>query len=164
MEKITDTISRPRPRSSETAGITKPDQIKLQRLGEVIDRWRLNLGWRPLDPDSLYLAAQSWLAVLDAESVPAEVYNELFNRALRLRASAISAGRNVPDFGVELLIACWTGEHGLQRELAEKRIQEGRTLTANAESVCMLCFGSGFKEIEKHSTRGVIRCDHIGGD
>jgi hypothetical protein len=132
-------------------------------LGDVIDRWRLNLGWRPLDNDSQSLAIQSWFHVLESERVPAKAYNELFDRALKLRALRISQNQSVPDFGVELLLACWEGENGLRRELRQREIDAGRTLTANAPSKCPHCFGGGmrYKFDENGKTLGVSgKCDH----
>lgn len=132
-------------------------------LGDVIDRWRLNLGWRPLDNESQSLAIQSWFHILESENVPAAAYNELFDRAIKLRALRMSQNQSVPDFGVELLLACWEGENGLRKELERRRIAEGKTLSQNAASQCRFCFGSGmrFRFDESGKAVGIVgKCDH----
>lgn len=133
---------------------------KLTAMGDVIDRWRLNKGWNPLDNDSQMLAISSWVNVMDSEDVPASAYNELFVRALKLRASLFAQGKQPPELGVELMLACWDS---LRREIEEKRISDGRTLTASAETQCPKCFGSNFeyKFDENGNKLGIIgKCSH----
>jgi len=126
-------------------------------MGDVIDRWRLNKGWNPLDNESQMMAIQSWVNVLDSENVPASAYNELFVRALKLRASLFAQGKQPPDMGIELMLACW---ESLRMEIETRRVEQGRTLGTNAASVCGLCKGSGWQEIEKWGAKGVTRCNH----
>lgn len=164
MERInpTQTVNKHRQRSSETEAIAAVlTDEKREKLGDVIDRWRLNLGWRPLDDASQEMAIQSWANVLDSERVPPEAYNELFNRALQLRALMFSQGKDAPKFGVELMLACWIGPNGLRSEARQREIGQDRTLTANAESVCQHCFGTGWRRTEDGYGVGTVsRCDH----
>lgn len=101
-------------------------------MGEVLDRWRINQGWNPYDPKTQDLAIQSWVAILDKENVPPDAYAELYEWALSTRALAIQSGKQLPNFGVELLLAGWIGENGLQRQRAQQNydrmVRERRTL------------------------------------
>jgi len=127
-------------------------------MGDVIDRWRLNKGWTPLDNDSQMMAISSWVNVLDSENIPASAYGELFVRALKLRAALMAQGKQPPEMGVDLMLACW---ESLRVELEQKRIDAGRTLTANAASVCGLCLGTGFKrEKDADGYFTARKCNH----
>lgn len=87
-------------------------------LGEVIDRWRLNLGWTPLDTQSHKMACDSWFSILTTEDVPHTAYHELYNRAIKTRALKLANGKDISmQFGVELLLAEW---EVLRKELHEK--------------------------------------------
>lgn len=107
-------------------------------------------------------AIASWAATLDREGVPCNAYSELYERVLRRRADAIQSGRQVPPFGVELMLAEWCGEHGLKAERRQRDIDARRSLGSTAESVCEYCFGSGFRQIPpaKPEYPGVIKCYH----
>lgn len=109
-------------------------------MGDVLDRWRLNLG-RNLSDDKTQLATiASYVHSLDRERVPASAYAELYERVLTLRADALRAGKQVPQFGVELMLSCWPS---LRSDLREREIRAGRTLTETAESGCPRCYGTG---------------------
>lgn len=112
------------------------------------------------DDNTQDLAIQSWVRSLDREGVPHQAYCELYERALASRAIGISKGKDVKPFGVEFLVAEWIGEHGLKAELREREIAKGRTLAANAESVCSLCNGSGWKTVGEGRNAPVAKCDH----
>lgn len=143
-------------RSSQTDRTESIPRDKMMAMGDVFDRWRLNQGWNPWDNDTQMAAIKSWVHTLDIENIPASAYGPLYERALLRRATAINQGRTIPTFGVELMLAEWMGENGYQRELRQKEIDAGRTLGANAESVCQHCHGSGFKFVDG----GVTKCDH----
>lgn len=130
-------------------------------MGDVFDRWRLNQGWNPWDNQTQDMAIASWVHSLDREGIPATAYGELYERVLTRRADAITHGRQVPTFGVELLIAEWNGEWGLRNQLRQREIDAGHTLGANAESVCQHCFGSGWRDhVISGYKVGKRRCDH----
>ena len=103
-------------------------------------------------------AIASFVHTLDREGVPASAYSELYERVLQMRAKAIQDGKQIPNFGVDLMIAQWTGEWGLRNQLRQREVEAGRTLTSNAESRCERCFGSGFEVVEG---KGARRCDHL---
>lgn len=133
---------------------------KRRAMGDVFDRWRLNQGWNPWDDTTQEMAITSWVHSLDREHVPASAYSELYELTLVRRASALQAGKTIPSFGVELMIACWSGDWGLRAELKQREIDAGRTLGENAESVCQLCLGTGFQSIERYGYQGMVKCDH----
>lgn len=120
---------------------------KQRAMGDVLDRWRLNNGWNPLDNKTQMASIASYVYELDAENVPSECYGELYSRALRSRVAAIQAGKQMPTFGVELLIAEWNGPNGLRVEMKEREIARGRTLTGQATSQCTKCFGTGVENL-----------------
>lgn len=129
-------------------------------MGDVFDRWRLNCGWNPWDDTTQDAAITSFVHSLDREGIPSSAYAELYERVLSVRARAIQDGRQIPQFGVELLISQWTGEYGLRAELRQREIDRGRTLMPNAETVCRHCLGSGWRKMGDDRTAPVTRCDH----
>lgn len=131
-------------------------------MGEVLDRWRLNQGYNPYDNTTQDLAIQSWVHLMDREGVPASCYGELYERAIVSRAATVASGKQLPQFGAELLLAEWTGPNGLQRELNDRAIRQGRTLTANAPAACAKCNGSGWRPVGEGRTAPVTPCDHNG--
>jgi hypothetical protein len=148
MEQIGDISSKlvhkPQANESSTADIGIPVEQQ-QSMGDVFDRWRLNQGWNPWDDTTQDLAIASWCHTLDREEIPYTAYSELYERVLKRRSSAITAGKDVPKFGVELMIAEWDGEYGLRNELRQREVDAGRTLSGNAESQCPRCFGTGLE-------------------
>ncbi len=130
-------------------------------MGDVIDRWRLNKGWNPLDNESQMMQIQSWVNVMDSERVPATAYNELFVRALKLRASLFAQGKQPPDMGIELMLACW---ETLAKEIEERRINEKRYLPETAVSDCPRCLGLGREFVLDEKTGRSLgvkpSCDH----
>ncbi len=159
MEQIGTALSKLPPRSSQIDR-TEPATIPIEKqraLGDVFDRWRLNCGWNPWDNNTQAAAIASFVHTLDREGVPASAYGELYERVLQMRAKAIQDGKAIPAFGVDLMLAAWGGEWGLRAELRQREIDRGRTLTANAETVCQHCDGTGFRFVEG----GVTRCDHV---
>ena len=129
-------------------------------MGDVFDRWRLNCGWNPWDNKTQMAAIASFVYSLDREQVPASAYSELYERVLKMRAKALQDGKQIPNFGVDLMLAAWTGEWGLKAELKQREIDAGRTLPANAETVCQYCFGSGFRTRQEGVYSVSVKCDH----
>ena len=138
---------------------------KQNALGDVLDRWRLNQGWNPWDHETQMMAIASWVSVLDREDIPASAYNELYERALETRAHALKTGKQLPNFGAELLLAEWIGEGGFRRELRQREIDSGRSLTSNVQSRCQRCFGTNMEHAfdADGNNLGIIQgkvCDH----
>lgn len=111
-------------------------------MGDVLDRWRLNQGFNPYDDATQDLAIQSWVHILDREQVPAECYNELFERSLKTRAIAIHSGRDLPRMGAELLLAHWLGENGLMKQKRTEATENAR-LPEHRVKVCPDCLDTG---------------------
>lgn len=111
----------------------------------MLDRWRLNLGWTPLDDDSHAMMCQAFVRILDKEKIPFTAYSELFERALRTRAVMLAVGKKVPDFGAELMVAEWIGEAGLRRELSERRKIgiDRQLIIGGVPCPCGKCLGTG---------------------
>lgn len=111
-------------------------------MGDVFDRWRLNCGWNPWDDLTQEAAIASFVHSLDRENVPEIYYGELYERVIELRKKALVNGKEIPRFGVELMLACW---HQLRVEIREREIERGRTLTGQAQSQCLDCEGTGMQ-------------------
>jgi hypothetical protein len=116
-------------------------------MGDVLDRWRLNLGWKVLDDRAQVATIASYCHTLDRAGVPPSAYGELYERAIERRAASITASHRVPDFGVELLLAEWHGPHGLRADIKKREVARRRTLPETAESQCERCFGLGVEEM-----------------
>ena len=147
-------------RSSQIENTVSIPVEKRRALGDVFDRWRLNCGWNPWDDQTQAAATASFVATLDREGVPYTAYNELYERAIALRVTALQNGKNLPAFGAELLLAAWNGEYGLRSELRQREIDAGRTLEANAAAACQTCYGTGLRTeiIDGYSV--ARKCDH----
>jgi hypothetical protein len=66
----------------------------------------------------------------------------------------IAAGRQPPDMGVELLLACWIGAGGLREKMKLQTLE----LRAKARSECAVCFGTGFEIIAGQGARKCQGC------
>jgi hypothetical protein len=120
-------------------------------------RWQTR-GWRPMEPADSEPMALDWIETMDREHIPFQHYRELYFRSLQLRANRMEQGLECDDFSVEMMIACWPS---LRQELKQKEIDAGRTLSANAESVCKWCLGTGWRNGDMNDpSKGVKRCDH----
>jgi hypothetical protein len=133
---------------------------QVQAMIDVLDRWRLNLGWKPWDFKTASMAAASWIASLNRQKVPAKAYMELYERSLEFRARALENGKQLPDMGSELLLSQWPM---LEKEIREKEIASKSMLPETAESKCPRCLGTGLETT--YSLTGIRlgagkRCDH----
>lgn len=150
---------RPTPTPAMATTIT-PDAEKI--LGTIIFRARLARGWNGYDAATQKLAVQTWFEILTTEKIPHQFYDELYRRACIYQAFMLQQGKEPPEMCAQLMLAQWNGENGLRRELDQNRIKKGRTLGANAESVCRHCHGTGFKIIKQGNYSGTIKCKHGG--
>ena len=119
-------------------------------------RW-LSRGWRVMETSNAEYMAQEFIAVLDRAGAPWRHYTELYHRAVELRAKRLQNGLNCEDFSADLMAACWPS---LKAELEREQIAAGRSLTANAASVCERCNGSGWESFVKDGYSTVRRCSH----
>lgn len=101
--------------------------------------------------------AHAWIEILNEQDIPHRHYEELYRRAIGLRVRRIGQGMQCDDFTAELMAACW---EGLRRDIRQREIESGRVLTANAESVCSSCGGSGFKPVGEGRHAPVTKCNH----
>lgn len=122
-------------------------------------------GWGAAKRGDLDATIRVWFEAFTSFRIPADAYDALYKRAIEVRANELQRGNTPPTFGAELMISCWTGANGLRAEIEERRVRDGRTLTENAASQCVKCFGSGHEYMfdEKGRTYGVVgKCDHQG--
>jgi hypothetical protein len=129
-------------------------------LFALINKSRLLNGWQTRSAQELDPTIRTWHEAFSFYGIPVSAYNELYQRALEFRALRLATGHEPPQMDATLLISQWTGLNGLQAEITQR--SKHRTLTANAESTCPYCYGSGFRESVRGDVKGVIRCNHAG--
>ncbi len=112
-------------------------------------------GWSTKTAKELDNTIQAWAEVFNKYNIPLKHYNTLYLKSVDVRQNQMQMGQQVASFTAELMVSCW---HGLRDDLRQKEIEEGRTLTENAESVCKACFGSKMMQIENDGVKGVKRC------
>jgi hypothetical protein len=104
-------------------------------LFSIINQSRLICGWKAETAQSLNEQITVWARTLNRYQIPFDAYEELLARAIDLRQMRLNQGHEMPGFSAELLISCWTGEFGLQRErMAEKANLEKAILPAHYDS------------------------------
>ena len=130
---------------------------QIEAMLAVLNRRWLSMGWRAMDTKDSEPMALVWIEALNREHIPYRHYGELYRRSIKLRANRLELGLKCDDFSVEMMISCWPG---LKDDLEQRRIREGRTLGANAASVCRHCLGSGFREVVIDGVQGTKRCNH----
>ena len=111
--------------------------------------------------DELKPQIATWYADFARHGIPVSAYTELFDRAFDLRVTQMSRGETPMPMDSPLLVSQWIGPNGLAKELRKRDKERGRTLSANAASVCKWCMGSGWRpgDVDDPS-KGVTRCDH----
>ncbi len=118
-------------------------------------------GWQTRTAQELDQTIRTWGEMMNHYQIPITAYPDLYRRAFDVRQSKIQKGDEAPQMDATLLISQWTGAFGLQNELRQREIDQGRTLTPNAESVCRHCLGSGWRKIDPDDRLSPVkRCDH----
>lgn len=141
------------PTSSRAAATTIiPTKRTAQALGVVIDLWRTQRGWEPLDDDSHDAALVSFFVVLEAADVPAHHYLALYQRAVAARVAALARGENPGPLSGEQMAAEWPG---LRAELERAAVSSRKFIAAKARPDCPDCFGSG-KKYARVNERGEL--------
>lgn len=115
-------------------------------------------GWQTRTAQELDQTIRTWGEMFAHYQIPVTAYPELYQRAFDVRQLRLRDGKDAPQMDATLLVSQWTGDWGLKAQLRQREVEAGRTLGANAESVCERCFGSGFEIVEG---RGARRCDHL---
>lgn len=121
----------------------------------VLDKRWLSQGWRPMEKETAQAMAVVWIEALDLANIPFRHYEELFRRAVKLRARRYEQGLKCDDFSVDLMIACWAG---LAADLRQQDINSGRMLTTTAASDCDTCFGTGMEIVKGKGARACTTC------
>lgn len=112
-----------------------------------------------MNPSDSEPMALVWIDTLDRYVIPHQQYFELYQRGIGLRARRMEQGKDCDDFSVDMMVACWPA---LKDEIKQRGIEAGRTLSANAESVCQFCGGTGWRDHELNGEKlGVKKCNHI---
>lgn len=160
----TKTLSQSQPTSIESGkngnGAISP--IEHAALFAVINKSRLINGWTTRTAKELDPTIRIWHATFADYGIPREAYDELYKRAFDVRQSKLQSGDvgKVPALDATLLVSQWEGPNGLKSEWKSREIARGRTLTANAETICQMCFGSGFRSTEEGGYLVSRKCDH----
>lgn len=129
-------------------------------LFAVINKSRMLNGWQTRTAQELDQTIRTWGEMMNSYNIPIDSYPELYKRAFDVRQERMRSAKDVPQMDATLLVSQWTGEWGLRNELRRRKVDEGRTLPANAESVCRDCDGTGFKTVQQGQYSGLVKCDH----
>jgi hypothetical protein len=121
----------------------------------IINKIRMLKSWDVLPAGKAEDYALVWLEAL--HSVPAKHFNRLYLAAVETQAVRRRNGQSAEDIRADSLLTEW---FVLQRQLVEEEIERGRTLTANAASVCRHCGGSNWRSVGEGRGAPVRRCDH----
>ncbi len=127
--------------------ITQIDRARHAAIFTAINLVRGSLGWSLKTAKELDEQIKIWAITFDDYKIPNEYLPQLFKRARDLRIARLQNGMETPDFTAELFAACWTGQNGLKAEIERETVAEGRTLSANAESVCPRCNGTNMEYV-----------------
>lgn len=132
-----------------------PDrEAKAERIGTMLDKWRVSQGYRPLEDEDQNLTVELYMETFDANEVDPDAYDQLRLEAIKWQGFELRNCRQPPDFTPQLLIALWPA-------LKTRREQEvgdrGRQLPAVSMSDCPLCFGCGWEIVPE---RGARRCSN----
>lgn len=151
-----------RPQQSNSVESTAKVPLEIaQALFTLINRVRKLNGWMLRDLEELKPQISTWFETFYRHQIPITAYQELFNRSFDVRARQLSRGEDPSPMDATLLVSQWIGEDGLQKELRRREQGLGRTLSANAGSVCKWCLGSGWRSGNVDDPKaGVVRCDH----
>lgn len=132
-------------------------------LFSVINKARLLNGWMTRTAQELDATIRTWSEMFARYAIPIAAYGELYARAFDVRQERMRQGGDVPQMDATLLVSQWTGSFGLQALLKQREVEAGRTLGANAESVCRHCDGTGYRTEFEGGYSVARRCDHSEG-
>jgi hypothetical protein len=164
MDQVKDLI----PTSEQTPTSSRNQQTSIATipaeqhaaLFALINKARMLNGWMSKTAKELDPMIRQWADEFNRLGIPISAYPELFSRAFDTRISAMNRGDSCPTMDAPLLASCWVGENGLKKELKRRAVEARNALPANAESVCQMCFGSGFKTVQDGRYSVSKKCDH----
>lgn len=126
-------------------------------LFSLINKVRALQGWGHESAAELEKISAVWWREFSRYKIPVAQYQRLLDRAHSVKVRTLrETGKAIP-IDATLIIAQWTGEHGLAAELRQRDIDARRYLPDTAASDCERCFGSG---IETVPGKGARPCDH----
>jgi hypothetical protein len=118
-------------------------------------------GWMTRTAKELDATIETWGEMLNEYEIPYTAYNELYALAFDRRQEILRTKGDVIQMDAALLVSCWTGEYGLKEKLRQRQIDAGRTLTGQAQSQCLDCFGTGIKIIPGVGAQPGCTHEHI---
>jgi hypothetical protein len=133
---------------------------KLRAMLSVLNKRWLSKGWNAMERENAEPMALVFIERLNEENVPYQLYEELFNRSVKMRAQRMAQGLGCDDFSVDMMLACWPA---LRKEIREKEIASKSMLPETAESRCPRCMGLGKEYVfdAEGKLLGVKQtCDH----
>lgn len=132
-----------------------PEQRKI--LIEIVNKVRILKCWDILPADKALTYANTWGEILLSNQIPSEYWHRLYRMCVDHQVFCRDKGLEVPDITADLMVFRWKV---LKEQLKEEEIKRGRTLGANAESICRHCFGSGWREVTEGDYKAVKKCNH----
>lgn len=83
--------------------------LEVDKVISLINRMRLLQGFSMLDPDEADLMAATWLIEFKRKHVPAELYDDLVEKAFDYRVRLLQDGTTPPPFDLAELLAIFRG-------------------------------------------------------
>jgi hypothetical protein len=113
-----------------------------QALFVLINKSRMLNGWQTRTAKELDATIQTWGEIFNRYQIPTSAYLELYQRAFDVRQRKLRSGEDVPMMDATLIVSQWTGDHGLMRELRERKEQH-LALPEHRVKVCPKCYDTG---------------------
>lgn len=162
--ELTQTFSQS-PKTSTPTTTSNLSRENHAALFAIINKARMLNGWQTRTAQELDQTIRTWGEMLNSYQIPLAAYPELYRRAFDVRQERMRQGGEVPQMDATLLVSQWTGPNGLQSDLRQREIDQGRTLPSTAQSQCERCLGNeaGFERLfdDQGNAAGLRKnCDH----
>lgn len=83
----------------------------MKKVINLINKIRLLQGYSLLDPDEADVMAAAWLEAFKRDHVPADLYEDLLQKAFKHRVWTQQEGRTPPPFDLTLLLSIFHGHY-----------------------------------------------------
>lgn len=149
------------PQTSTPTTLSNVPREQHAALFALINKARMLNGWSTRTAQELDPTIRTWSEIFEKYNIPISAYQELYQRSFELRQRRLGEGKDVPQMDATLLVSQWDSEWGLRKELYNRKVNEGRTLTVNAQTACQYCDGTGWKQVDPTDRLSpVMRCTH----
>jgi hypothetical protein len=99
----------PQPLNGGNANTILPPKDEMKQVISLINRMRLLQGFSLLDPKDAAVMAAAWLTEFKRKHVPAELYEDLMQKAFDYRVRLLRDGTTPPPFDLAELLSIFRG-------------------------------------------------------